>query len=272
MPDSPSPRRGHERRESRRVPVVTLYWDFLFGALRRTAGRAATLRAALGVLLLAGIVVAVVGVGAFAWVASHVRRGTTQAFDVAVLQWLGAHRTPILDEAMLEITFLGTGLVVFVIVGVAALFLYLTQHKYSAWLLLASTAGGIILNNVLKLGFSRPRPTVLEWQAHAMSSSFPSGHAMSAAVVYGTVAYLAARLQQRRWARVATMVVAAIMIFLICLSRLYLGVHYPSDVIAGVLVGLAWAAFCMVTLEGIQKFGARRPHISKDEVRERRQG
>jgi undecaprenyl-diphosphatase len=155
---------------------------------------------------------------------------------------------------------------------VAALFLYLTQHKYSAWLLLASTAGGIILNNVLKLGFARPRPTVLEWQAHAVSSSFPSGHAMSAAVVYGTVAYLAARLQQRRWARVATMVVAAIMIFLICLSRLYLGVHYPSDVLAGVLVGLSWAAFCMVTLEGIQKFGVRRPHIAKDEVKERRQG
>ena len=271
MPDS-SPRQGHERRASRRVPVVTLYWDFLFGALRRTAGRAAHVRAALGVLLLAGIVVAVVGVGAFAWIASHVRRGTTQGFDVAVLQWLGAHRTPVMDEAMLEITFLGTGLVVLVIVGVAALFLYLTQHRYSAWLLLASTAGGIILNNVLKLGFARPRPTVLEWQAHAMSSSFPSGHAMSAAVVYGTVAYLAARLQHRRWARVTTMVVAAIMIFLICLSRLYLGVHYPSDVLAGVLVGLSWAAFCMVTLEGIQKFGSRRPHIARDEVKERRQG
>lgn len=272
MPDASPRREGHERRESRRVPVVSHYWDFLFRALRATAGRAASVRAALGVLLVAGIVVAVAGAGAFAWVASHVRRGSTQAFDVAVLEWLGAHRSPFVDEAMLEITFLGTGLVVLVIVGVAALFLYLTQHRYSAWLLLASTAGGIILNNVLKLGFARPRPTVLEWQAHAVSSSFPSGHAMSAAVVYGTVAYLAARLQRHRASRIATMLVAAVMIFLICLSRLYLGVHYPSDVLAGVLVGLSWAAFCMVTLEGIQKYGARRPHVAKDEVKERRQG
>jgi undecaprenyl-diphosphatase len=240
------------------MPVVTLYWDFLFAALRRGAGRAAHVRAALGVLLVAGIVVAVAGAGAFAWIAAHVRHGSTQAFDVAVLEWLGAHRTPVVDEAMLEITFLGTGLVVLVIVGVAALFLYLTQHRYSAWLLLASTAGGIILNNVLKLGFARPRPTVLEWQAHAMSSSFPSGHAMSAAVVYGTVAYLAARLQKHRASRVATMLVAAILIFLICLSRLYLGVHYPSDVIAGVCVGLAWAAFCMATFEASLVLARRR--------------
>ena len=270
MSTSPTSREEKERRLSRRYPVVDLYWDVLFGALRRTAGRAATLRATLGIVLLGGILIAILGTAAFAWMASHVRSGSTQAFDVAVLEWLGARRSPIVDQAMLEITFLGTGLVVLVIVGVAALFLYLTQHKYSAWLLLASTAGGIVLNNVLKLGFSRPRPQVLEWQAHVMSSSFPSGHAMSAAVVYGTVAYLAARLQQRRWARVLTLLVAAIMIVLICVSRLYLGVHYPSDVIAGVLVGLAWAAFCMATLEGIQRYAARRPQVAKDEVKERR--
>lgn len=270
MPDSPSPPPGRERRESRRLPVVTLYWDLLFRALRATAGRAATLRATLGVLLLGGILVAVVGVAAFAWVASFVRRGVTQRFDVAVLQWIGAHRTPFADRAMLEITFLGTSLTVLVVVGVAALFLYLTQHRYSAWLLLAATAGGIILNNVLKLGFSRPRPTVLEWKAEVMTSSFPSGHAMSAAIVYGTVAYLAARLHKHTWARFLTLTLAAVMIALICLSRLYLGVHYPSDVLAGVLVGLAWAAFCMVTLEGIQKFGTRRPQVGRDEVKERR--
>jgi undecaprenyl-diphosphatase len=270
MPHTPSSGRRGERRTSRRLPVVSSYQDLLFRALRATAGRAATLRAALGVVLLAGILVATVGAAAFAWVASHVRRGSTQAFDVAVLQWIGAHRGPFTDRAMLEITFLGTGLVVLVIVGVAALFLYLTQHKYSATLLLASTAGGIVLNNVLKHGFSRPRPTIVESLAQTMTSSLPSGHAMSAAVVYGTVAYLAARLQKRRWARVATLLVAAVLIALICLSRLYLGVHYPSDVFAGVLVGLAWAAFCMVTLEAIQKFATHRPQIAKDEVREKR--
>jgi undecaprenyl-diphosphatase len=264
MTTSPPP----ERREERRLPVLSLYWDLLFRALRATAGQAAALRAALGAVLLAGILAAVAGTAAFAWVASHVRRGTTRAFDVAVLEWLGAHRTPMVDRAMLEITLLGTGLVVLVIVGVAAMFLWLTRHKYSATLLLAATAGGIVLNNVLKLGFARPRPHVLEWQAQVVSSSFPSGHAMSAAIVYGTVAYLAARLQKHRLSRVATMLAATILILLICASRLYLGVHYPSDVIAGVLVGLAWAAFCMATLEAIQRYAERRPAVRRHERRE----
>ena len=81
---------------------------------------------------------------------------------------------------------------------------------------------------------------------------------MSAAIVYSTVAYLAARLHKRRWARVTVMLIAFLVIALISLSRLYLGVHYPSDVVAGVAIGLAWAGFCMATLEAIQKFSVRR--------------
>lgn len=99
-----------------------------------------------------------------------------------------------------------------------------------------------------------------------MSSSFPSGHAMSSVIVYGTVAYLAARLQQNLASRVLTMLIAALMIGAICFSRLYLGVHYPSDVIAGVVIGLAWAGFCMAVLEAAQlyaKFNA--PQMLKDE-------
>jgi undecaprenyl-diphosphatase len=159
---------------------------------------------------------------------------------------------------MVEITALGTGVVVMMIVAVAALFLVLTAHKYSAILLLASTFGGVILNAVLKLGFNRPRPTIVVPAIHAVSSSFPSGHAMSAAIVYTTVGYLAARLHKRAWARWLVMTVAFAVIALISFSRLYLGVHYPSDVFAGIVVGLAWAGFCMATLEAIQKFAIRR--------------
>jgi undecaprenyl-diphosphatase len=271
-PEHRSSERTPERRSARRHAVSTLYWDPLFRALRASAGHAATLRATLGVFLLGGIVVATVGTAAFAWVAAHVMNGATQPFDESVLRWMAAHQSAGVSAAALEITFLGTGLVVLVIVGVAATFLYLTSHKYSAALLLASTAGGIVLNNVLKLGFSRPRPQLFAWGTHVVSSSFPSGHAMSAAVVYGTVAYLAARLQQRRWARIATLCVAAVFIFLISASRLYLGVHYPSDVVAGVFVGLAWAAFCMATLEALQRYARRRPGVRLDEQVERRKG
>src|ERR1043165_2687275 len=80
---------------------------------------------------------------------------------------------------------------------------------------------------------------------------------MSAAIVYPTVAYLAARVQKTTLARTLTMLVAALLVVLIGMSRIYLGVHYPSDVIAGVVVGLAWSAFCMTTLEVAQLYAKR---------------
>ncbi len=247
-----------DRREDRRRASRVVF-DPFFMLLRAVRGRALSLHAAVGIFVLAGGMAAVAGTAAFAWIASHVRAGRTQAFDEAVLDYMGRHRSPLLEQAMLEITFLGTGLVVVVIAVVAATFLWLSQHRYPAALLVVATLGEIVLNNVMKLGFARPRPHLFTWGTQAMSSSFPSGHAMSAAVVYGTVAYLAARLQRRRWARVVTFLVAAVMILLICFSRLYLGVHYPSDVAAGAVVGLAWAGFCMATLEAVQLTrGARR--------------
>lgn len=246
-----------ERRTERRGRF-SAYWHPIYAALRVSMDRADTIVGALGIFLVGGLLVAVAGTGIFAALASHVRAGTTQAFDDSVIRWMGAHQSKPLDAAMLEITALGTGTVVLMIVIVAALFLSLTRHKYSAILLLASTFGGIILNGVIKLGFDRPRPHFFISGAHAVSSSFPSGHAMSAAIVYGTVAYLAARLNTRAWARWLLLVAALFIIVLISFSRVYLGVHYPSDVLAGVSIGLAWAGFCMAALEAIQKFALRR--------------
>jgi undecaprenyl-diphosphatase len=247
------------REERRAAPRGALSGssDPIYTALRASAARANSLVGTLGIFLVVGLIVAVAGTGLFVMLAGHVRSGTTQAFDESVIRWLGAHHTRALDAIMVEITALGTGVVVMMIVAVAALFLVLTQHKYSAILLLASTAGGIILDGVLKLGFNRPRPSIFVPEVHTVSSSFPSGHAMSAAIVYTTVAYLAARLHKRRWARWLVMMTAFIVIALISFSRLYLGVHYPSDVVAGIAIGLAWAGFCMAILEAIQKFGLR---------------
>ena len=255
--------------ERRAEPRGTLasHTNFLYHALRVAAGKADTLIGALGMFLVAGLLVAAAGVGAFVSLASHVESGKTQAFDDAVIRWMGAHHTGALDAIALEVTALGTGTVVMMIVAIAALFLALNSHKYSAMLLLASTGGGILLNGLLKIGFNRPRPQIFLPEVHTVSSSFPSGHAMSAAIVYSTVAYLAARLHERRWARWLVMTAAFLVIAAICVSRLYLGVHYPSDVIAGLAIGLAWAGFCMATLEAIQKFGFRRdPQILRDET------
>jgi undecaprenyl-diphosphatase len=241
-----------ERRHDRRTLSRRLL-DPFFALLRVGRGHAISLNTAVGIFVLVGGLAALLGTAAFGWIAAHVRAGRTQAFDDAVLGYLATHQRPGVQQVMLEITFLGTGLVVAVIVGVAATFLWLSAHRWSAALLLVATFGGIVLNNVLKLGFARPRPHVFTWGTQAMSSSFPSGHAMSATIVYGTIAYLAARLQRRRLSRVVTMLVAVLMVGLIAFSRLYLGVHYPSDVAGGIVVGLAWASFCMATLEAVQR-------------------
>jgi undecaprenyl-diphosphatase len=258
-------------RRKDRGPVDTrgrghLFWDFVFAIIRGIGGVAKNFYATFGIFLSVGALVAVLGTYGFATFAGRVTSGRTQTFDDAVLRWIAAHRSPVLESLMLEITFLGTGTVVMMIVGVSGMFLWLTKHRFSALLLLIATVGSIVLNNLLKLGFGRPRPKVFEWGTDVMSWSFPSGHAMSAAVVYGTVAYLAARLQARHLHRVATLMGAAILIVLIGFSRLYLGVHYPTDVIAGVIIGLAWAAFCMATLEAIQLYARRRaPKVLKHE-------
>jgi undecaprenyl-diphosphatase len=233
-----SPRRVPKfDRRTRPREHFRLVWDLIYRGLRLAAGHVDNFRLAVGAFVLGGALLAVAGTYAFARVAGEVREGDTQAFDDAVMHWVKDERHVWLEHTAVEITLLGTGTVVMMIVAVAGLFLWLTRHRYSAVLLLAATAGGIVLNNVLKLYFSRPRPQIFEWGTNAMSSSFPSGHAMSSAIVYSTVAYLAARLQKRRWARWLTMLVALLLIALISLTRVYLGVHYPSDIAAGALLG-----------------------------------
>jgi undecaprenyl-diphosphatase len=274
IPDAhelPQDERASKTTQERRGNVDTrgrtrLFWDVLFAIVRGIAHIARNVYATFGIILCAGAAVAVVGTYLFAEFAGHVTSGKTQAFDDSVLRWIAEHRTPALEPVMLEITFLGTGTVVIALVAVSGMFLWLSNHKYSAILLLVSTIGGIILNNLLKIGFGRPRPQVVDWGTHAVSLSFPSGHAMSAAVVYGTIAYLAARLQRRRLHRALTLTAAVILIVLIAASRLYLGVHYPSDVFAGIIIGLAWAAFCMAMLEALQLYARwRAPRVLQHE-------
>lgn len=244
-------------RESKQQPNPGVGSETVSSGLRRSIERTGTLLGGLGAFLVVGIAVAAIATWGFGEFAETVMAGQTQAFDDSVLRWIAGHHTATLDAAMLEITSLGTGSAVLMIVGVAALFLALTRHRYSAALLLAATAGGGLLNIVLKHYFERPRPHLFEWGTHAVSSSFPSGHAMSATIVYTTVAYLAARLQRRAWVKALTMLAAALVILAISASRVYLGVHYPSDVAAGMIIGIGWSAFCMATLEAIQRVAQR---------------
>ena len=257
----------NERRELERGRF-TAVWNLVFRGMRRAGIDAQSFYATVGIFLVVGAIIAVAATVAFASLAENVLEGGTQTFDVAILEWLHGHQSKALTAVMVEMTYLGTGTVVIVVVGVAALFLWHTEHKHSARLLLAATIGNILLNGALKLVYHRPRPSVFAWQTTAVSSSFPSGHAMSATVVYGTVAYLLLRLQKHRWAKMLTLTGATLLILLICLTRLYLGVHYPSDVLGGIVVGLAWASFCMATLEASLVLARRRS--PREVVEERR--
>ena len=255
-----------EDRRTRRRRRFDLTTDLFYRGFRFVLRHVKNFRTAVGIFLIAGAVAAALGIWAFVAVAELVQEGATQSFDNAVMFWVRDHRIPWVERTMIEMTALGNWTVVGMVGAVAALFLALTRHKHSAALLLVGTAGGVIINGALKAAFSRPRPEIFEWQTLATSSSFPSGHATAAALVYGTVAYLAARLHKRRWARVLTMIGALVFILLVCASRVYLGVHYPSDVLGGVISGLAWAAFCMATLEAVQQIALRRaPEMLVDE-------
>lgn len=221
--------------------------------------------APLAAFITVGMVVAAIALGIFAGIAEAVEDGITQPFDEKVLQWFAARRTPFLDDLMLEITTLGAGLVLIVIVLIASVFLWQTQHKWSTYLLLLATLGGKLLNTTLKIAYERPRPSVVESLADVHSTSFPSGHAMSSMVVYGSVAYLVGRLEPGRQLKLTTWVIAGIVILAIGVSRMYLGVHYPSDVIGGFIAGLAWVGFLVATMRALQFFAERRPETHTEE-------
>jgi undecaprenyl-diphosphatase len=271
MTDSSSGKkpRKRDRRNDRGLATrghLSFVWNFAFGIIRWLASHVRNVYATFGIFLSAGAVIAVAFTWGFAKIAGHVSSGNTQAFDDAVMRFVGENQNAMVRNIMVEVTTLGTGSVVAMLVLISGLFLWLNHHRHSAALLAVATLGGIALNNLLKMGFDRQRPQLFEWGTHAMSSSFPSGHAMSSAIVYSTVAYLAARLQRDHASRILTMSFAALMIVSISASRIYLGVHYPSDVLAGMIIGLAWAAFCMAVLEATQLYAKRNaPELLTDE-------
>jgi undecaprenyl-diphosphatase len=240
--------------------------DVLYTTLRAIGRHANSFYTALGIYLIGGAALAIACTALFVQLASHVQSGATQSFDETVMRWMGAHRIEWIEQSLLEITALGTGLVLMMIVIIAALFLVATQHRFSAFLLLVASAGGLVLNTILKSSFDRPRPRLFEWLTSPGGSSFPSGHAMGSAIVYFTVAYLIGRLEKRRWMRALTILTSLLLVLLISVSRLYLGVHYPSDVLAGMVIGLAWAGFCLAGLEAVRVFGLRfRPRVLEQE-------
>lgn len=265
MPES-SDDTGADRRATVGDPSAEAAAKPVFGVLRWIRAHVSGFHAAVGTFLLIGLGIALGAVVLFAGIAALMTAGTVQRFDDAVLLWMNTHANETLDVLALEITALGSGAAVWMLVMVGSVFLWSTTHRYSAALLWVAALGAGIVNSALKMLFDRPRPQLFEWRTdYAGLSSFPSGHSMTAMTVYATLAYLVVRLEPSRRLRRITIGVAALVILLIGITRLYLGVHYPSDVIAGYLVGLIWATVCALGIEAVKYFRYRKPEVARDE-------
>ena len=195
--------------------------------------------AALGLALVLGFGVALVTLYLFAILADTVAEGDTERLDTAVLLWLRQFRSPALDVAAWFCSMLGAELLAVFLVLLLVAFAYRRRWGAAVALLLV-TVGAQLQNNVLKDLFQRTRPTPLVGLVPAQAFSFPSGHAMVAAAFYLFVGYVSWRLLRGRL-RVACVTAIVVVVLVIGLSRLYLGVHYFTDVVAGYLAGLAWA-------------------------------
>jgi undecaprenyl-diphosphatase len=202
----------------------------------------------------------------FGVIAHEVAKGKTTALDRDVTLALRSSADPSrpigpawVQEAARDITSLGSIIVVVITTGAVAGYLFLTHRAGVAWLMLLAVGGGIALNNLLKLLFARQRPHVVTSSARVFTTSFPSGHATLSAIAYLTIGALLSRASPSVAVSLYLMVLAVFLTVLIGLSRIYLGVHYPTDVLAGWCIGAAWALFCWVLMAWLQEQGQVEP-------------
>ncbi|MDP1632305.1 MAG: phosphatase PAP2 family protein [Caulobacter sp.] len=196
----------------------------------------------------AAFLIVVIATAGFLNIAGEVSEGETRGIDRAILMSLRAHHDPAtplgphwLTTAAMDVTALGSVTVLSLLVlFVAGLFAALRRWREAAVLLLAS-GGGVAISQGLKLVFGRDRPEPALRLVEAINASFPSGHAMLSAVVYLTLGALVARFAASRRVKVFAFAGAAVIAVLVGLSRVYLGVHWPSDVLAGWVLGGGWA-------------------------------
>ena len=216
--------------------------------------------------LLIAMLGVVVCVWAFVTVGDAVAAKRTQQVDERLLRLLrdpkslSTPRGPAwLPAVMRDITSLGSAPVLALFVLAVAGSLVVRRQLHALVLVLVATVGGEVLNLALKEVFDRPRPDVALHLTQVSSPSFPSGHAMESAVIYFTLAALLARLVEPRPLKLYFLALAAVLSFLVGVSRVYLGVHYPSDVLAGWTAGIAWALVCWTVASRLQREGAVEP-------------
>lgn len=194
----------------------------------------------------------------FVALADEITEGETQQLDERVLLWLRRAddlAVPIgpawLKGTMLDITSLGGPICLGIFSAALVGLLLIEGQRRVAWLSMLAIGGGAVMSFVLKEIFARPRPSIVPHLREVTNTSFPSGHALSAAIVYLTIGVMLAKAMRGKWAKAYCMFWGALLALLVGLSRIYLGVHYPSDVLGGWIAGLGWASACWIVSQFI---------------------
>lgn len=207
--------------------------------------------------------VCVSGLGyAFFALAHEVGEGSTTALDRKILLAL---RNPAdlsdpigprwLEETMRDITGLGSVFTIVFLTAAVAAYLMLSGKRRVGGFVIAAVGGGELVSTALKLVYNRPRPDLVPHGMEVFTASFPSGHATMSAIAYLTLATLIARIERHRRVKALVLGLGVTMTLLVGASRIYLGVHWPSDVLAGWCVGAAWAALCWLVALQLQRRG-----------------
>ena len=229
------------------------------------------------VVLLLAVLFVVVAVNGFLELADDVGEGDTQAMDERIIRAFRRADDPAmpigppwLERAALDVTALGSHVVALMATAATLGFLLIQRRYRMALLVTAAIAGGMALNTGLKHFFMRERPTVVPHLHEVFSPSFPSGHSAMAAVVYLTLGALLMSVVKGHVSRLYCLVIAMVLTGLIGLTRVYLGVHYPTDVLAGWTVGLVWALLCYIVSRLLQIWGALRERRRRGNIVEDR--
>lgn len=201
----------------------------------------------------------------------EVVEGSTRDLDRDVLLLLrtpGDLSDPIgpwwLEEMGRDITALGGVAVLTITTLIVSLFFLLLRRWSSALYMMITVGGGILISSFAKDFFGRPRPDLVPHESIVHTASFPSGHSMMAAIVYLTLGVLIARVQPKFILKLYVMIVATVLTLCVGISRIYMGVHWPTDVAAGWLAGGAWAMICLI----VARILAQRGHIEEEVVEE----
>jgi len=209
---------------------------------------------ALGLHLTLGILILTGAVWLFGAILEDIITGDPlTVLDRRIAVWLHEHATPPLTRIFVFISYLGMSAVTGAISVVVGFALWRRRYYYRLLNLALAVPGGMLLNVVLKYAVHRPRPIFDHPLVTLTTYSFPSGHAMAATVLYGILAAFVVGTSRDRRSQVLAVVIAAALIAVVCFSRVYLGVHYLSDVLGGITEGVAWLALCLTAVETFRR-------------------